>query len=579
MRRYLVILFLINIISFNAESQRIRYKNLFPLLQSKDYKTAEPQLLAFLSENDDEANAYFYLGEIIVSKLDTIPIFPTHNQFDSMANKAIEAYKKSIELVDDREVRKNDNYYAAYNRRDLRTGKFGIKISDIHLDYENKIEAIREKLGLLEDIYQLKISTLSSYENFSEKILKFQNKFPDELAFLLRAKQEDIDKLTDIVTSYNNLIVEYTSFSEKLNAMNHPKHQADLNISKIENWNDLNKLKFDQENFNLEIYDYEAYLSKLQERIEKEVIPFKAMLLKTVNDFNSDLSNNTEAQDSTDLRDLKIPENLSLGLKELDKTNTIFNILAYKIQKNETNLFNNANLYPVLADSTNIYQRANLVEFYQVELSKQLALIEQIEDLISERIFNDFNSFFEGFEPSFEAYLETEKTIVKQKLELATKRSDEMAKQIQFFSYESDSIFSSYRVAATFESNKYVLNTIELDSTLILNGSIADNPFIASAAFDMNIGSLVLLHDSTFTLNKMILLNDNILINLESSKDDQRVQVLHYYTTDLEELWSIEYESELVLADAKVEAGIFFIYSEKGEVIQTLNSQGEIIGN
>lgn len=145
MRLILLITILCSSFVFNSYSQRVRYKNIFPLLQSKDYISAEPLLLQFLQENDDEANAYFYLGEIINSKLDTVEIFPSTEKYDSMANLAIDSYKKAISLVDDRELRKNDDYYMAYNRRDLRTGKFAIKKSDVHLDYENKIASVSRK--------------------------------------------------------------------------------------------------------------------------------------------------------------------------------------------------------------------------------------------------------------------------------------------------------------------------------------------------------------------------------------------------------------------------------------------------
>jgi hypothetical protein len=95
---------------------------LFPVLQSKDYKAAEPQLLKFLEDNDDEANAYFYLGEIIVSKLDSVEFFPSTEKYDSMTNLAIESYKKAISLVDEREVRKNDEYYIENIHRLLDAG-------------------------------------------------------------------------------------------------------------------------------------------------------------------------------------------------------------------------------------------------------------------------------------------------------------------------------------------------------------------------------------------------------------------------------------------------------------------------
>jgi hypothetical protein len=579
MRVFIIVFLLIIGFAQNSDAQRIRYKNLFPILQSKDYKTAEPQLLKFLEENDDEANAYFYLGEIIVSKLDSIEIFPSTVKFDSMANKAIEAYKKSIELVDDREVRKNDDYYAAYNRRDLRTGKFTIKKSDIHLDYENKIKEVVKKKELITELHELKDQSIQEYESFAQLVEDFQSRFPDESAYLLRSNPDDLVASKNIIANYKKFIAIYKDFTDKLKSLNHPSYKPELKTIHIVNWNGLKLLKSDFSDFSITIQDYEDYLNKLNEKIEKEVKPLKDLLYKTDSEFNQAISNNLKVNDSSEIQKMNIPEELNEGLKKYNQDEVILNLLKYKKQKSQTALLTNVNLHPVLADSSNIYQRANLVEEYEANLSDQLDLIETIASSISERTKEDFQYFLDGFKPSIEAYIKTESTIVKQKLDSVRQKSTMMARQIEFFSHEKDSIFLTPLIAATHESKNFVLKTIELDSMLLVSGQMGTQPFLASAGFNMQVKSFTTLLDSAYTINNMILLNKNLLVNLEPVENAERNRYLKYFTPNLEELWSLEYENEATLGDAKVEAGIFFIYDQDGNVLKTLNSQGEIIGN
>jgi hypothetical protein len=579
MRVFIIVLLLIIGYAPKSDAQRIRYKNLFPLLQSKDYKTAEPQLLQFLKDNDDEANAYFYLGEIIVSKLDSVEIFPSTQKFDSMANKAIEAYKKSIALVDDREVRKNDDYYAAYNRRDLRTGKFTIKKSDIHLDYENKIKEVVKRKELIKQLHDLKDRSIHEYEGFSQLVEDFRSRFPDETAYLLRSSTEDVEASKNIITNYIKFVEIYNDFTDKLKSLNHPSYEPALKTIHIVNWNGLKLLKSDFSNFSITIQDYEDYLNKLNKNIETEVKPLKDLLYKTNSEFNQAISNNLEVKDSSKIQKMNIPEELREGLKKYDQEAVILNLLKYKKQKSQTALITNINLHPVLADSSNIYQRANLVEEYEANLSEQFDLIETIDSSISDRTKNDFKYFLDEFKPSIEAFIETEKTIVKQRLDSVSKKSKMMARQIEFFSHGKDSIFLTPLIAATHESKNFVLKTIELDSMLLVGGQIGTQAFIASAGFNMKVKSFAALLDGAYTINNMILLKNNLLVNLEPVKDEQLNQYLKYFSPNLEELWSLEYESEATLGDAKVEAGIFFIYDQDGNVLKTLNSQGGIIGN
>lgn len=578
MRIFLVGILLSLLFISSIEAQRIRYKNLFPILQSKDYKAAEPQLLQFLEDNDDEANAYFYLGEIIVSKLDTVRIFPSTSKFDSLANLAIDAYKKSISLVDDREVRRNDDYYAAYNRRDLRTGKFGIKISDIHLDYENKIKEITEKKELIAEIYALKEKLFKEYEQFSKIVNVFYEAYPDESAFILRANSKDNEDLKKIIDQYNEFIIDYNEFSTKLKSLKHPLYKPQLAIIEIESWDGLKPIQSDLNSFSITIQDYENYLKSLSDKIEAEVKPLKDLLFKTDAALDEGIAKNKDVKDSADVQKMDIPNELKSGLSKLDKSEVILNLLKYKIQKSKTDLLTNENLYPVLTDSSNIYQRANIVEKYKEELSAQLELIRVVDETINDRTVTDFQLFFDGFEPSIEGYINTEKTILEQKLNNVTQRSETMARQIQFFTNENDSIYLTPLIAATKESKKYVIKTIELDSMLLVGGLIVDDPFVASAGFDMKIKSFKLL-DSAFTVNNMLLINNNLLINLRSEGENKKSQILRYLSSNLEEIWKLEYESESTLGDAKVEAGIYFIYDEDGNVLKTLNSVGEIIGN
>lgn len=578
MRIFLVGILLSLLFISSIEAQRIRYKNLFPILQSKDYKAAEPQLLQFLEDNDDEANAYFYLGEIIVSKLDTVRIFPSTSKFDSLANLAIDAYKKSISLVDDREVRRNDDYYAAYNRRDLRTGKFGIKISDIHLDYENKIKEIIEKKELIAEIYALKEKLFKEYEQFSKIVNVFYEAYPDESAFILRANSKDNEDLKKIIDQYNEFINHYNEFSTKLKSLKHPLYKPQLAIIEIESWDGLKPIQSDLNSFSITIQDYENYLKSLKDKIEAEVKPLKDLLFKTDAALDEGIAKNKDVKDSADVQKMEIPNELKSGLSKLDKSEVILNLLKYKIQKSKTDLLTNENLYPVLTDSSNIYQRANIVEKYKEELSAQLELIRVVDETINDRTVTDFQLFFDGFEPSIEGYINTEKTILEQKLNNVTQRSETMARQIQFFTNENDSIYLTPLIAATKESKKYVIKTIELDSMLLVGGLIVDDPFVASAGFDMKIKSFKLL-DSAFTVNNMLLINNNLLINLRSEGENKKSQILRYLSSNLEEIWKLEYDSESTLGDAKVEAGIYFIYDEDGNVLKTLNSAGEIIGN
>ena len=579
MRNFVCAVFFILLFFANAEAQKIKYKNLFPILQSKDYKTAEPQLLKFLEENDDEANAYFYLGEIITSKIDTIQIFPTTTQYDSMVNEAIKAYKKSMALIDDREIRKNDEYYTAYNRRYLRTGKFAIKISDIQLDYENKIKQIIEKKEAVGKAHMLLDEATDLYSKLTASASNLLEAYPDESAFLLRVNSDSQEALDEVKKRYSDFADTYKKFIDELKSLNHPDYNPSLNLIAIVNWTSLKALTIDFSNFSITVQDYLNYLIGLDQKLKEEILPLKELLYKTDADLTSAISTYASAEDSAKIGKILIPEKLKAGLNTHDKSGVVINLLKYKELKATGELLKNANFNPVLSDSTNIYQKANLVEKFRQHLALKHEVIERIEKNLSERAVVDFQIFMDKFEPSINPFVTTEKTIAEKTLDSIKAESEFMAQQIQFFKYDMDSIYLTSSIAEKYNSDQYITTAIELDSMLVIGGVFRNKPFLATAGFDMRINALKEFQDSTYSISTLKLLEKKIIANFKTSLTEEKMHHIDYLTMNLEEIWKFEYYTNDTLDDAKVEASIYFLYDQEGDILVTLNSQGEKIGN
>ncbi len=141
MRKMLIRFFLVMLIGLLPGhlllAQKVKYKDLIVLLTSKQYEKAEPFLKRYLKENDDNPNAFLYMGIVFQEKSATIdPLLHTEILCSNLDSATL-FYDKAFKGINEKELRKNDEYYEAYTRRDLRTGKFVIKLSDVQLDIEN----------------------------------------------------------------------------------------------------------------------------------------------------------------------------------------------------------------------------------------------------------------------------------------------------------------------------------------------------------------------------------------------------------------------------------------------------------
>src|SRR5262249_7392094 len=133
------------LLSFSTHAQKVKYKDLIVLLTSKQYEKAEPFLKRYLKENDDNPNAYLFMGIIFQEKaLREDPLLRTAFLCGTI-DSALLNYDQAYKTITDKELRKNDEYYEPYMRRDLRTGKFVIKLSDVQLDIETRTRNLKER--------------------------------------------------------------------------------------------------------------------------------------------------------------------------------------------------------------------------------------------------------------------------------------------------------------------------------------------------------------------------------------------------------------------------------------------------
>ena len=138
-------LFLSFIVS-TSFGQKVKYKDIFGLLNTKRYEEAEPFLKRYLKETNDNPNAFLYMGIIYQEKSAKDDVLKQTTRAIANMDSAIFFYDKAYKSINEKELKRNEEFYQAYNRRDLRTGEFGVKLSDIQFDLEKKMEGLRERI-------------------------------------------------------------------------------------------------------------------------------------------------------------------------------------------------------------------------------------------------------------------------------------------------------------------------------------------------------------------------------------------------------------------------------------------------
>lgn len=125
-----------------AIAQKVKYKDIFALLKNKQYDAAEPLLKKYIETETDNPNAFLYLGIILTERFDKM--LTEDAQASIVREAARDNLVKAKMGITEKEVSRNEEYYAIYKRRNLRTGKIGVTLSDVITDIDNRLAKLSE---------------------------------------------------------------------------------------------------------------------------------------------------------------------------------------------------------------------------------------------------------------------------------------------------------------------------------------------------------------------------------------------------------------------------------------------------
>ncbi len=315
-----------------AAAQKVKYKDIYALLSTKQYDQAEPFLKTYLKENPDNPNAYLFMGTIYNEKIANDDILTQTDRAIQHMDSAILYYDKAQKLLTDKEIKKNKEYYESYNKRDLSTGEFGVKLDYVQFDIEKRITGLREQIDKIKMVKYYFTSAESLYKRSQEVFLVIQQGYPGYRELYLRADEATIKNLSALALRFDSCTKAFENYKVSLSNYGKTRYNQKWSLQDIENFKADGQATTDFYKEDVRVWDYKTFANQVLIVIDKEVKPVQDNLVKydmEINKLKATLEKDTVSV-KAELAKL-MQASMSDQLKKFDSSPLPLDVFALKI--------------------------------------------------------------------------------------------------------------------------------------------------------------------------------------------------------------------------------------------------------
>jgi hypothetical protein len=373
--RFFLIVLLISCSALVAEAQKVKYKDIFVWLSTKQYAEAEPFLKRYLKDNDDNPNAFLYMGLIYEQNALKNDVLKECAITLGNMDSALFFLDKGFKTITEKELKRNDEYYENFKRRDLRTGEYGIKLSDIQYFIEKKQQELRERVDKVKLVNYYYVLSDSMYKKSQATFLSLRSQYSNSKSLLLRAEQPTVEMLEILSQRFDSCTKALDIFQTNLKSFGKTSYNRQTEFK------DITELAKDGEGGvdflgeKLDLWNYKAFADKNKKIITEEIFLLRDHLVSADIDINR--LREKMIKDSVSVRDemqklaAKLQHEKLKQYEENPLPSAVFNLKIAEINY-KSDLFEDA----PLRDSADVRLKFSMAE-------KELSSIQELDSLAS----------------------------------------------------------------------------------------------------------------------------------------------------------------------------------------------------
>lgn len=333
MKKYLTILIILCLAAGNLSAQKIKYKELMPMLLAASEEDAFSYLNAFIVSDLDHPNANLRLALIYRDRYKRADLLTEYDKAIANAERAKSRFLKAKLLVDEKEIRRNDDYYISISASSDAKGKQSPNTSEILQMIEAGYSSADALLNAAPPIYKNFTSSVYHYDKAIKIFSAINGKYAslDELYLLYNAKLGE--DLASLKTAFDSSVYYFNEYKKLIEAYPISGHNQEYVLQSIQTYR-LDGLitQMDFLNNKLVFWNYAEWVNEINATIDQEIVKLRDNIEKNEQAVADGLklAANTPIDE---FLPIKLDKETVFKLKKYDYQSLVVALLEYKQYK------------------------------------------------------------------------------------------------------------------------------------------------------------------------------------------------------------------------------------------------------
>ncbi|MGC4021218.1 MAG: hypothetical protein QM734_04385 [Cyclobacteriaceae bacterium] len=332
MRKFIFLFF--GLAALNANAQRMKFKELFPLMASMNNEELRNSLKEFLAEEKDHPNANFRMALVYEKNYKQTDPLTNYEYVLANAEQAKLRFIKAKQLIDEREVKKNNDYYfPVFKIADVK-GEPAVPFAVVSAKLKNGLDSAELFIKKLPPIYTSFTKSVNFYDRAVKNFAYVNSRFLS-LDDMYLFYDETLDKqLEELRLAYDSAKSSFDRYLQLIKEYPIPQHHQRYEVKPIVTYR-LDGLTTSI-NFltdKILFWDYETWVNEVRKSVHGPVSALRNNLNQTEDKIDKTLSQIKESVSGAGIAPVKIDKQLIFNLNNYDKQSLALALLQYKAFK------------------------------------------------------------------------------------------------------------------------------------------------------------------------------------------------------------------------------------------------------